>query len=106
MRIVLLVLALGGCASEKVAPADRDVDLAAMACAGVTDFAKWQLCKYDFNQLVEATARDFRAAQRKAPSVATQPISEPPMPAPIREAAPQRVAERETDRNADASQPV
>jgi hypothetical protein len=88
----VLALALSGCA-----PASNEIDLAAKACEGVADFAKWQLCKYNFNQLIEATARDFRAQ-----SAVRQP-AQAPTPEPVHEHAPQQAAERETDRNAAAT---
>jgi hypothetical protein len=68
----VLALALSGCASESAAPASDEIDLAAKACEGVTDFAKWQLCKFNFNETIEATARDFRAQSAASPTFATR----------------------------------
>jgi hypothetical protein len=79
MKVGLLALALGGCASTYVAPVDT-TDLADKACAGVTDFAKWQSCEYDFTETVEATARAFRAqgaAGQTAQAAPSEPVSEP-----------------------------
>ena len=95
--ILCLAFALGGCVSERVAPTNVDIDLANMACSGVSDFAAWQLCKFNFTQTMSTTARDFRAQ-----SAARQQISGP-NPEPVRGSAPQRVPELETDRSAAAS---
>jgi hypothetical protein len=51
----VLALALTGCGSESVAPAQVDMsigDMANRSCRDETDFAKWQLCKYNFTQNV------------------------------------------------------
>ena len=81
--MIVVALALSGCASTYVAPAEL-TDLADKACVNVTDFAKWQSCEYNFTETVEATARDFRAqsaagqpAQATTPEPVRGPIAAP-----------------------------
>ena len=90
--VAVLALALSGCA-----PASDEIDLADAACEGVADFAKWQLCKYNFNQSVEATARDFRA------DCAVRQPAQASTPGPVHDHVPQQAAEGETDRDLAAT---
>jgi len=94
--VAVLALALSGCASQSAPPASDEIDLAAKACEGVTDVAKWQLCKFNFNETIEATARDFREQ-----SAVRQPVSAP-TPEPVYEQASQQAAEHRTDPDAAA----
>jgi hypothetical protein len=60
MRIMMIAgvaLVFGGCASKWVAPANPHNDLAAKACVGITDFAKWQRCVYDFSESIDVAVQ-------------------------------------------------
>lgn len=71
------LILLAGCADDgRGAKTANDV-MGDKACAGVSDLAQWQLCKFRFiqmtketNRIIEETAREFREAQRKNPPVA------------------------------------
>ena len=91
----VVVLALASCAPESAGSTKAEIDLAAKACESVTDFAQWQLCKFNFNQNIEATARKFRAQ-----SAGGQPVR---TPTPDTLSPPQWAVERETGWDAAAS---